>query len=183
MLPNRSVIASVATQVSSLNEERESSWARRFGACLEAQDGQVGARLDHIVLFANNCSDGIVEVARAVGDGIEALRMVHKKIYRTADGLDYTCLGTYLADLAASLLAFHGGVVVTKVRLVSEIQNINVPAEIAIPFGLIASEFITNSLNYAFGGGRGRIGLQIEETEGNGSCPLAWCSNGVAEQG
>ena len=114
------------------------------------------------------------DALRAVGDGIEALRMVHEKIYRAADGLDYTCLGTYLADLAASLLAFHGRAVVTKIRLVSDIQNINVPAEIAIPFGLIASEFITNSLNYAFGGGRGRIGLQVEETEGNELLVVFW---------
>jgi hypothetical protein len=46
--------------IPALNEEEH------IGACLEALDGQVGARLDHIVLFANNCSDDTVAVARSV---------------------------------------------------------------------------------------------------------------------
>ncbi len=35
-------------------------------ACLEALNGQLDARLDHIVLFANNCSDGTAALARSV---------------------------------------------------------------------------------------------------------------------
>ena len=37
-----------------------------IGACIEALDGQVGARLDHIVVFANNCTDGTAAAAEAV---------------------------------------------------------------------------------------------------------------------
>ena len=33
--------------------------------CLEALDRQIGARLDHIVLLANNCTDATVSLARA----------------------------------------------------------------------------------------------------------------------
>ena len=36
------------------------------GACLEALDAQVGAQLNHIVLFANNCTDGTAAAALAV---------------------------------------------------------------------------------------------------------------------
>ncbi len=35
-------------------------------ACLEALNGQVGARLDHIVLLANNCTDATASLARSV---------------------------------------------------------------------------------------------------------------------
>ena len=99
---------------------------------------------------------------RGIGDGIEALRLVHDKIYSTEGGLDRTCLGTYLAELAASLLAFHGKEVLARVRLVSDIERVEVSSDTAVPFGLIASEFITNSLKYAFSDGPGVIGLRVE---------------------
>ena len=40
--------------------------AERIAACLEALDAQAGAQVDHIVLLANNCSDGTAALARAV---------------------------------------------------------------------------------------------------------------------
>jgi hypothetical protein len=35
-------------------------------ACVEALDGQIGARFDHVVLFANNCTDATAAVARTI---------------------------------------------------------------------------------------------------------------------
>lgn len=101
---------------------------------------------------------------RDVGNGIEALRLIHDKIYSTESGHDRTCLGTYLLELAASLLAFHGEEVTARVRLASHIERLDVASDTAVPFGLIASEFITNSLKYAFGDGSGTIGLRVENT-------------------
>ena len=103
-----------------------------------------------------------VNALRGIGNGVEALRLIHDKIYRSDDGIDHTCLGTYMAELVASLLAFHGKEVVARVRLVTEIERIEIASDAAIPFGLIASEFITNSLKYAFGEGAGTIGLRVE---------------------
>ena len=40
--------------------------ADRIGACLEALDAQLGARLDAIVLLVNNTTDGTADIARAV---------------------------------------------------------------------------------------------------------------------
>ncbi len=40
--------------------------ADRIVACLEALDGQVGAQLDHIVLFVNNATDNTADLARTV---------------------------------------------------------------------------------------------------------------------
>ncbi len=104
-----------------------------------------------------------VSALRGIGDGVEALRLIHDKIYRTEGGMDRTCLGTYLAELAASLLAFHGKEVLARVRLVSDIERLEVTFDTAVPFGLIMSEFITNSLKYAFGGGPGLVGLRVED--------------------
>jgi two-component sensor histidine kinase len=102
---------------------------------------------------------------RAVGDGIEALRLVHDKIYSANDGMDRTCLGTYLGELAASLLRFHGKEVSTKVRLVADVERLEVHPDCAVPLGLVTSEFVTNSLKYAFGNGRGVIGVRVERAE------------------
>ena len=99
---------------------------------------------------------------RDIGDGIEALRLVHDKIYQSDGGLDRICLGIYLAELAASLLAFHGKEVLARVRLVSDIERLDVLSDTAVPFGLIMSEFVTNSLKYAFDDGPGVIGLRVE---------------------
>lgn len=103
-----------------------------------------------------------VAALRGIGDGVEALRLVHEKIYQAGAGVDAMCLGTYLAELAASLLAFHGKDVQARIRLVSDIERVQAAADVAIPVGLIASEFITNSLKYAFDDGPGTIGLRVE---------------------
>ena len=107
----------------------------------------------------------VAQELHAVGDGIEALRLVHEKIYSANDGIDRTCLGTYLGELAASLLRFHGTDVSTTIRLIADIERIEVHPDCAVPLGLVTSEFITNSLKYAFGNGRGVIGVRVERSE------------------
>jgi len=111
---------------------------------------------------------------RAIGDGIEALRLVHDKIYSANDGIDRTCLGTYLGELAASLLRFHGTDVSTKVRLVADVERLEVHPDCAVPLGLVTSEFVTTSLKYAFGSGRGVIGVRVERTEPEMACVTLW---------
>ena len=103
-----------------------------------------------------------VSELRAVGDGIEALRLVHQKIYSAGEGASHTCLGTYLGELGASLLRFHGEEVAKRIRLVADVQRLDVAPDTAVSFGLITSEFFTNSLRYAFDGRPGVIGLQVE---------------------
>ena len=115
-----------------------------------------------------------VNELRAIGNGVEALRLIHDKIYSMRDGIDRTCLGTYMAELVASLLAFHGKEMVARVRLAIEIERIEVASDTAVPFGLIASEFITNSLKYAFGEGAGTIGLRVENTATAQVCVTLW---------
>ena len=104
---------------------------------------------------------------RTIAEGIEALRLAHEKIYNAGDGTGTVNLGTYLGELGASLLRFHSRAVQAKVRLVAEVDHIEVLPDQAIPLGLIVNEFVTNSLKYAFGNGRGVIGLRVEEVGSN----------------
>lgn len=107
-----------------------------------------------------------VGALRTVGDGIEVLRLIHNKTYRT-DGGDRTCLGTYLAEPAASLLAFHGAEVAATIRLITDIKRLDVSTDIPIPFGLITSEFISNSPRYAFDDDYSAIELRLERAGSN----------------
>ncbi len=96
-----------------------------------------------------------------IGDRIETLRLVHDRLHATGE-VDRLDLGTYLGELAASLLRFHRGGA-TNIRLISDVGMVTVSPEVAVPIGIIVTEFMTNSLKYAFGGSGGSIGVRLEE--------------------
>ncbi len=97
----------------------------------------------------------------AIGHRVETLRLVHDRLY-AAGGIDHLDLGPYLTELTASLLRFHGKEA-SGVRLVCELGSLSVPPELAVPVGIIVTEFITNSLKYAFGDEGGSIGIQLAQ--------------------
>jgi two-component sensor histidine kinase len=99
---------------------------------------------------------------KAVGQRIEALYLVHDKFYVSGE-VERLCLGTYLAELGASLLRFRAPEA-GKVRLVSDCRQLCVSARLAVPLGMIVNEFIVNSLQYAFDDGNGTIGIRLEES-------------------
>lgn len=91
---------------------------------------------------------------------IDTLRIVYEKLQASGER-EVVELGGYLSDLSNSLLRFHqGGQVV--VRLITDTERLIVPVRTAVPLALIANEFITNSLKYAFPEGTGTIGVRLE---------------------
>ena len=86
---------------------------------------------------------------RRVGDGIEALRIIHERIYE-ADQDDLVPLGPYLAELVQSLLTLHHDEDGAPIGFVQQLEPCEVPADTAIPLGLVASEFVTNAIKHAF---------------------------------
>jgi two-component sensor histidine kinase len=100
------------------------------------------------------------QALRAIGQRVEALRLLHDKLYLGGE-VDRVDLGAYLTELAGSLLRFHEEDR-TRIRLVLEVKKLTVSPEQAAPLGLIVNEFITNSLKYAFEGEQGTIGLRLE---------------------
>ena len=63
--------------------------------------------------------------------------------------------------LASTLVEFHGEQA-KSIRLVTELGSVVVLASAAVPLGIIATEFITNSFKYAFDGAPGTIGVRLE---------------------
>ena len=74
-------------------------------------------------------------------------------------------LGAYLTDLCQRLAAAHRGV--RPIDIVVEAEAAHVKPEHTLPVGMIVNELVTNSLKYAFPGGRpGRIGVSVRDDGG-----------------
>ena len=83
-----------------------------------------------------------------------------KLIVSDVDGVWTDGSITYLGELGGSLLRLHAGEA-PGVRLRTEAESLVVPVDKAVPLGLVANEFVTNSFKYAFRGEPGTIGLEL----------------------
>lgn len=118
---------------------------------------------------------GTLEILAESQQRIKSMSFVHETLYRTADfsSIDFR---EYLRALSANLIHSYtrSGV---RVELVSEIEQINMPIDQAIPCGLIVNELMSNALKYAFKESGGGIILLSLKDEG-GKCCLKVKDNG-----
>lgn len=96
----------------------------------------------------------------AVGERIETLRLLHEQLY-VAGSTERLRLRPFVMQLVERLCHLHESEA-GKVRLDFAIEKTEVAPDVAVPFGLIVNEFVTNSLKYAFDGKGGRIGICID---------------------
>jgi PAS domain S-box-containing protein len=107
---------------------------------------------------------------------IKAMALVHEKLYQSTD-ITKIDLDNYIRFLGNNLFQFFGmkgkGIVLT-----TDIRDISLAIDTAIPVGLIINELISNSLKYAFPDGRkGEISLVIHRQEH--TLTLLFKDNGV----
>lgn len=105
-------------------------------------------------------SDAVAQL-EAIAERVEALGLVHEKLYGSGEMAPLS-LGEYLGALGADLLRFRGPEA-GKVRLVVDAEEMQIEPRRALPLGLIANEFIVNSLKYAFDSAEGAIGIHLED--------------------
>ncbi|MDZ4752009.1 MAG: histidine kinase dimerization/phosphoacceptor domain -containing protein [Flavobacteriales bacterium] len=94
---------------------------------------------------------------------IKSMSFVHETLYRTADfsSIDFK---EYLRALTANLIHSYS-TAGADVEFISEVDQINMPIDQAIPCGLIVNELISNSLKYAFVGREtGKLMLSLKNT-------------------
>ena len=108
---------------------------------------------------------------------VESMAMIHERLY-SHDDIDQLEFGKYVEVLTQEL--FHAyGVDSNLVNLRLDLDPVLLELNQAIPCGLILNELVTNSLKYAFPGGRrGQIQVALRCEEGH-RVMLRVADNGV----
>lgn len=93
---------------------------------------------------------------------IIAMSLVHEKLCKSED-LSKVNILEYTSDLVTLL---SSGMASGKIDSQIDMPNIRLPIDIAMPYGLIMAELITNSCKHAFrGSNRGKIRIRISQKD------------------
>lgn len=131
-----------------------------------------------LALQARQITDQLyVDMFRDCQSRIESMALVHEKLYRSKDLSDIN-FKEYISDLTTSL--FHSYTVDSdKVSLNTEVDNVSLEIDIAIPCGLVINELLSNALKYAFPGKTAGIITVILRTIDKDSLELIVSDNGI----
>ncbi len=110
-------------------------------------------------------------------DRIKSMAIIHEKLYRSED-FTRVDLNEYVRSLTTHLLLTYG-VNRKNVRFHTEIKDVFLDINRAVPCGLIINELLTNSLKHAFPPRKkGEIKIAVRHLE-NQKTELLVCDNGV----
>ena len=105
------------------------------------------------------------------------MALIHEKLYRS-DDLAKINFEDYLQEILHNMLKSYG-LNTKKIALITDLGNISLRIDAAIPFGLIINELVSNSLKYAFQEDRkGEIKVAIRSND-RGDVELTISDNGV----
>jgi PAS domain S-box-containing protein len=108
---------------------------------------------------------------------IRSMALIHEKLYQTRD-LSKIDFASYLQSLAAYLFQFFK-VDADQIRLESDLEDVHLDINAAVPCGLLVNELISNALKYAFPGGRkGTVRIRLRQ-ETDGTLKLRVADDGV----
>ncbi len=94
---------------------------------------------------------------------IHSIALIHERLYRARD-LGRIDLGGYARELCDHLAAAHGS---SRVSLRCQVVPLDVPLDMAVPFGLVLTELVTNAFKHAFcDRPRGTIVVSIDRRDG-----------------
>ena len=105
-------------------------------------------------------SDEARQELLGIGERVETLRLVHEQLYH-AGVSERLSLHPFLSRLLTNLCRLHEDEV-NGIKLEIDVADVELAPEVAIPIGLIANEFVTNSLKHAFGDAGGTIAVSVE---------------------
>ena len=91
---------------------------------------------------------------------VKSLALVHQDLY-SGTALTSVSMDQYVGKLAQGLLRSHG--MEERIRLMLELEPVELEVDSAVPFGLIMNEFITNAFKHAFpGDARGSLTVSLK---------------------
>jgi two-component sensor histidine kinase/Tfp pilus assembly protein PilF len=106
---------------------------------------------------------------------IEAISLVHEKLYLQTD-LTSINLEEYLMDLAENLLISYDKLEITKLDIRAKVTNLHV--DIAVNFGLLVAELITNSIKHGFESENEDFTIEMRIKENKDLISFAYTDNG-----
>ncbi|MEM1055637.1 MAG: histidine kinase dimerization/phosphoacceptor domain -containing protein [Bacteroidota bacterium] len=104
------------------------------------------------------------DVVRDVGGRIRTLALVHEKLYEGED-LERIGARAFFGELAAMLVAACA-LRPDAVHVVTEVEDLALPAETAVPLALATAELIANACEHAFPDGAGTVRLALARAHG-----------------
>ncbi len=81
-------------------------------------------------------------------DRANSMALIHERLYKSTD-LKRIDFGDYIRTLTTDLLDVYT-VAPDQIKLITDVEDIMLDIDTAIPLGLILNELLTNSLKYAF---------------------------------
>jgi two-component sensor histidine kinase len=95
-----------------------------------------------------------------LGRRIQALSALQEQFYRS-DDFRHVSFSSFLEQLARNLLEPFKG----RIELHAELTTVDLPVDLAVPFGLIANEILTSTMYHAFPHDRaGRLSMRLEQS-------------------
>jgi PAS domain S-box-containing protein len=108
---------------------------------------------------------------------IRSMALVHEKLYQSRD-LSKIDFSSYIESLTAHLFQFFR-VDGSRIRLETDMENVQLDINSAVPCGLLVNELISNALKHAFPGGRkGTVRVRLRR-EKDGALVLRIADDGV----
>jgi two-component sensor histidine kinase len=108
-------------------------------------------------------------VLEEIGNRVRAMSLIHEKLYQSEDIASIN-MKDYINELTGRLISSYTNQF-GKIQVRMNVEDIFFSIEIAIPFGLILNELITNAIKYAFPEEREGI-ITIELKRVDQSSPL-----------
>jgi predicted ATPase/two-component sensor histidine kinase/GAF domain-containing protein len=131
-----------------------------------------------LTLQSNRSDDpAVAELLAESRDRIRSMALVHENLYRAGDFARIR-MGPHIRNLCAHLIRAYGPQS-QLIELVTEIDDMELDLERAIPVGLIVNELVSNALKHAFPDGRaGCVQVKLERLDER-QCALAVVDDGV----
>lgn len=133
-------------------------------------------------LQAEAAQDPIVQKSLTESSArVKSMALIHEMLYQTED-LSSIDMKSYSNNLLKYLFEIYD-VDVNKITLATDIDNIVLSIDTAIPCGLIINELISNALKYAFLEGKsGGIKFALKEKENNIILIISDDSSGISSR-